>query len=440
MLALFHTADDATHELMRSLEAADLSFTPVVVQYDGALPDGALCPFTAYTGIEPVGDPLFFNEVPVPAWCEIRQGHQNYGEILRDGYPIGRIHYEPSSFRQVESVDWLLPDQTLSHTDHYDRYGHRYATSYYSGGVAYQTVYQGPQDRTIEVDHVSRVVTMRSPHSLLTFATLTDFVSYFLDDQHLADDHVLINSLSYPLFVMRKRATAPSTTLFWQEAMPGDVPDNMAAELEHPKALTRIVFCDDQQRHKVAAHHPRTALDLVYLSHLDQFADKHGYDLRRTFTLTNSDEIPWLTELLETFPEVTFSVAALTLMSEKLHSLGRRFPNLTLTPTITHGQIRDELDKASVYLDINSGAHVLDAVRAAYYLNLVVLASAPHAKAPERSLTFSTAEEMKACLSAATTNAQERTRLLDELHTQHGPLSAPTDYRRFFAQEAVVRG
>jgi accessory Sec system glycosyltransferase GtfB len=394
VLALFDTFDHATKELMQSLETAGITFTPVVIHYDGELPDGTLCPFATYTGIERKGDPLFFNEVPVPAWCEIRQGREVYGEILRDGSVIGKINYEANSFRQVESVDWLLPDRSLGHTDHYDRYGNRYSTTYYSNDVAYQTVYQGPREWEIGVNHVSRVVTMRSPHGLLTFETLTDFVSYFIDDQRLADERVLINSLWHPLFVMRKRAAEPNTTLFWQEAMAGDVPGNMAMELEQPRALARIVFCDERLRQKVAARYPHTVLDLTYLSLLTKFTDKHGYNPRRAFTLTNTDEIPGLVELLEAFPDVTFSVAALTTMSEKLHCLGRRYPNLTLIPTINHKAIREELDKASVYLDINVGSHVLDVVKAAYYLNLVVLAVAPHAKAPDYSRAFSTMEEL----------------------------------------------
>jgi accessory Sec system glycosyltransferase GtfB len=319
------------------------------------------------------------------------------------------------------------------HTDHYDRYGNRYATSYYSNGVAYQTVYRGPTEREIEVNHISRVVTMRSKHGLLTFATLTDFISHFIDDLGLADDRVLINSLSYPLFVMRQRAAVPSTTLFWQEPMPGHVPGNMATELERPEALMRIVFCDQRLQQKVAVRYPHTALDLTYLSHLGQFADKHGYDPRRAFTLTNTDEIPGLVELLEAFPDVTFSVAALTLMSEKLHGLGQRYANLTLIPTVNHKGIREELDKASVYLDINAGPHVLDVVKAAYYLNLVVLALTPHAKAPDHSRALSTMEELKAHLSTVITSSQDRTKTLEELHRQHGPLSTPADYRRLFA-------
>lgn len=433
MLALFDSFDHATKELMQSLATAGIAFTPVVIRYEGELPDGALCPFATYTGIELGGDPLFFNEVPLPPWCEIRQGRAVHGEILRDGSPIGRINYEANSFRQVESVDWLLPDRTLSHTDHYDRHGNRYATTHYGDGVAYQTVYEGPGEWRIEVDHVSRVVTLRSSHSLLTFATLTDFVSYFLDDLGLADDRVLINSLSYPLFVTRRRAAQPNTTLFWQEPMPGDVPGNMATELDEPLALERIVFFDERLRQKVAARYPDTAVDLTYLSHLGQFADKHGYDPRRAFTLTNSDDLPALVELLEAFPDVTFSVAAVTLMSEKLHDLGRRYPNLRLTPSANHAQIRDELDKASVYLDINAGAHVLDVVPAAYYLDLVVLALAPQAKAPGYSRTFATTEELAAHLSAVIASPRNRAAALDELHRQHGPLSTPADYHRLFA-------
>ncbi|GAB3922927.1 hypothetical protein GCM10027613_32520 [Microlunatus endophyticus] len=285
---------------------------------------------------------------------------------------------------------------------------------------------------------------MRSRDSRLSFATLTDFVSYFLDDRVVGDsgpvdDRVLINSLSYPLFVARKRAAGqPNTTLFWQELMPGAVPENMVTELEQPTALTRIVFCDQRLLRKVVSQHPDTAVELTYLSHLGQFADKEGYHLRRAFTLTNSDEIPALVDLLETFPEVTFSVAALTLMSQRLHELAARYANLTLTPTINLRGLSEELDKASVYLDINAGSQVLDVVRAAYYLDLVVLALTPYAKAPDYSLTFSTVEELKEQLAAVITDPAGRSRALDALHTQHGPRSTPADYRRLLSEADLL--
>ena len=434
MLALFDTYDLATRELLRSLETAGVAVTPVFVRYDGDLPDGALCPFVTYTGIERKGEPLFFDEVPVPPWCEIRQGREPFAQILSDGDLLGRIHYEPSSFRQVERVDWLLPDGRPSHADHYDRSGNRYATTYLDdAGAAYQTVYRGPGEREIEVDHVSRVVTMRSAHELLTFESLTDFVSSFIDDQQLPDDRVLISSLSYPLFVMRKRAAAPCVTLFWQEPLRADLPGNMVTELEQPRALERIVFLDERQRRRVAEQHPGTPVDLAYLSHLGQFEERAGYDPRRAFTLTNTDQLPALEGLLAAFPDVTFAVAALTQMSELLHGLARRFPNLTLLPSATHAQIREELDRASVYLDINAGVHVLDVVQAAYHLDLVVLAVTPYVKAPDCATVLATAEHLTAALAAVLASPEDRARALDALHTQRGPLSGPDDYRRLLA-------
>ncbi|AYG05164.1 hypothetical protein [Gryllotalpicola protaetiae] len=430
MLALFDTYDDTTRELLRSFETAAIEFTPVVIQYGGELPDGALCPFTAYTGIERNGAPLFFDQVPVPEWCEIRHGRELYGQILRDGVELGRINYEPNSFRQVESVDWLLPDGSPSHTDRYDRYGNRYATTFCSVGVAHQTVYRGPGEWVVEVDHASRLITMRSASSLRSFASLADFVSFFIDDQRLEDDRVVINSLSHPLFVMRRRAATPNTTLFWQEPMPGDEPENMATELADPRSLERIVFSDERMLQRVSARHPETPVELVYLSQLGRFADRQGFELKRTFTLTNSDELPGLAELLEAFPEITFSVAALTLMSDKLHDLGRRYPNLTLTPGINQRRIREEFERASVYLDLNAGSHVLDVVKAAYHLNLVVLALRPNAKAPEHSLVVSSINELRAELDAATATPRSRNAVLARLHTQRGPQSTAEEYLR----------
>lgn len=449
MLALFDAYDDATKELLQSLAAAGIPVTPVVIRYDGDLPGGALCPFAMYTGLVLEGDPLFFDEVPIPPWCEIRQGRESYGQVLRDGMPLARINYEANSFRQVESVDWLLPDRTLGHTDHYDRHGHHYATTHYDLGVACQTVHRGPGEWEIEVDHASGVVTMRSPRSVLTFEDLTGFVSHFLDEQGLDEhglggqepdgkgvneaDGILINSLSSPLFVARERAVTPNTTLFWQEPLPGDAPGNMVAELEEPTALERIVFFDETMRRRVADRYPQTPVSLVYLSHLGQFAPRRGAEALRTFTLTTSDELPGLEQLLAEFPQVTFSVAAPTLMSEKLHELARAHPNLTLKPVITHRGIRDELERASVYLDLNAGPHVLDVVKAAYYLNLVVLALEPVAKAPDHSLVVGTAQELAAQLSAVVAGPDGRARALDVLHTLHGPLSTPEDYLRVLA-------
>lgn len=435
MLALFDDYEHRTRLLARSLRIAGVPHTPVVIRCTGLPPEGVRSPIAEYTGLRGGGEPLFFDEVPVPPWCEIRQGREPFGEILRDGARIARIRYEPNSYRRVERVEWVLPDGTLSHAEHYDRSGSRYAVTHYAPGrdgrvIAQQTVYSGPGPWRIDVDHGAKTVIMRSRTELRAFPSVSAFVAHFVTEQGIDAERILINSLSYPLFTSWLLADEPNTTLFWQEPMPGEVPGNMVAELERPRALTRIVFGEERLRRKVAARHPGTPVALDTLSPLDQFAEHRGYEARRVFTLTNSDELPALPELLEALPGVRFVVAALTLMSERLHELGRRHANLTLIPTASRRRIREELDRASVYLDVNAGSQVLDAVPAAYHLGLVVLAHAPVAKSPAHALVCAGPGELRERLATATAGPEGRAAELAELQAQACPLSTPADYRR----------
>lgn len=432
MLALFDHYDDAARELLHSLDTAGITTTQVVIHYDGELPAGMRCPFVSFTGLICDGTPLFFNEVPVPAWCEIRQGSEPFGEILRDGVRIGRINYLANSFRQVRNVDWLLPGGMPSHTEHYDRYGNHYATTLFVDGSRLQTVYRGPGPWEIEVHHVAQTVTMRSATGFATFATLTDFVLHALAAWGENGEGALINSLSTPLFVMRRLATQPHATLVWQEPMPGDAPGNLAAELESPVALSRVICTDERVRRRLVAQHAQTRVTVAYLSQLSTFVDGPLRELTRAFTLTQTDELPGLETLLTCFPHVTFVVAALTAMSEKLHNLARTYPNLILIPAATHAEIAAELEQAALYLDVNAGPEVLDVVTAAYHLNLLVIAAAAHAKAPDLSWVCRDLAELKESVSFAVADAETRDDMLLELHRKRGELSTPADYMRVF--------
>lgn len=438
MLGIFDHYNEMTKVLMKSLETANISYTPLFVHYDGELPEDALSPFTYYTKTAQAGSELFFNEVPVPEYAEIRQEKELFGEILQNGYLIGKINYRPNSYRRVQSVDWLLRDMKTSHTDFYNQYGNCYATSYYHNGTPYQKVYYRDEAEILGVNLRSGFITLLDGGKRYGFANLTDFFCFFMDELHMKalymkalymkEDRILINSLSYPLFITRRRAKRPNTILFWQEKLRDKAPENMAEELLRPKALTDIVFFNEEYREKIAAEYPSTNLKLNYLSHIGQFAKKEEYDSKRAFILTNSDQIAYLETLLSSFPGLTISVAALTRMSEKLHGLTARYPNLVLYPTINQKGIAAELQKASVYLDFNAGGQVLEVVKAAYYNNLLVLALITSAKAADYSLNYETVDELIKVLSGVLNNPKERAERLTELHQKQGVLSTAEDY------------
>ncbi|MCL1899332.1 MAG: hypothetical protein FWG11_02220 [Promicromonosporaceae bacterium] len=440
MLALLDTLSHPARALLRSLELAGIEAAPVLLNYQGDLPAGVRNPFADLTGLPRTGRPLFFNEVPTPPLTEIRQARQAWAEVLRGEATVGRIHYSPGGFRQVERVDWLLPvgasNGTVSRCDRYDAFGNRYAVTHYVDDRPYQTVYGGPGPWEITAHRTAEGreggLTARSADALLAFGTLSGFVAFYLEREGLlTEGEWLIDSLSTPLFVAREQAGArPHVTLFWQEPMEGEVPGNMAMELESPRALRRIVFSDEAVLAKVRAAFPATAVELAYLSPLEQFLEHRDYDPRRAFTLTMTDDLPALPGLLAALPEVTFVVAAPTLMSDRLHHLAREHRNLELLPTASQQEILAELRRASVYLDVNAGPHVSDVVTTAYHLGLVVLADAAQAKDPASSLSCAERAALAGRLREVTGSRAGRAAALAELQTQAGPQSTVDDYRR----------
>ena len=88
--------------------------------------------------------------------------------------------------------------------------------------------------------------------------------------------------------------------------------------------------------------------------------------------MTNSDQIPHLEEIVQAHPNLEFHVAALTEMSMKLLSLNK-YDNVNLYPNAKRQKFISLYKSCDIYLDINKGNEILDAVRAAFDYNLVIL-------------------------------------------------------------------
>ena len=88
--------------------------------------------------------------------------------------------------------------------------------------------------------------------------------------------------------------------------------------------------------------------------------------------LTNSDQVVGLEELANQLPDFSFAVAAVTEMSSHLMELDR-LANVHLYPTVSIEKARQLLAEADIYLDINRGKEILDAVRGAFENNLLIL-------------------------------------------------------------------
>lgn len=92
------------------------------------------------------------------------------------------------------------------------------------------------------------------------------------------------------------------------------------------------------------------------------------------FTLTASDSLEHLTELVEALPDVAFHIAAKTNVSDRLLAF-KDYDNVTLYTNVHHADIiEDLLDQADFYLDINHWEEVDGIVHGAVEKGKPVLA------------------------------------------------------------------
>ena len=105
MIELYDRYSQESRDLHESLVATGLSQLGVVIDADGFLPDGLVSPFTYYLGYEK-GKPLYFNQVPVPAFWEI-SGNNQSARIEEVTQERALIHYaDGMQARLVKQVDW----------------------------------------------------------------------------------------------------------------------------------------------------------------------------------------------------------------------------------------------------------------------------------------------------------------------------------------------
>ena len=94
---------------------------------------------------------------------------------------------------------------------------------------------------------------------------------------------------------------------------------------------------------------------------------------RKTLTITESDQLEYIEQLINDFPEITFHIAASTIMSDKLTRLDIN-NNVELYPCITEQKRKELFERCDIYLDINHYRELYNAVNEAMVNNMIILA------------------------------------------------------------------
>lgn len=468
ILFLDHNTPEAAF-LLHSLREAGCEPRAVYLEDDGFLPEGAESPYRFWCGRQrkEKAHPRYFSRLEVPNGWEIR-GTGTEGSVWDYDRQRARIHYAPPADRRyIQAVDWLDEVGKTIWTDHYDDQGSLFARTACDakGRPVLKSYYAKDGTEAITENLQSHVILLRDQTGKSTapseqgaswadrnfiFRNKTEFVLHYRKAAGADCERILLNSLSYPLFVQRRlRADAECNgkketdgkdlragrnegqkngdLLFWQENIYGKLPGNMVAVMNDPRGIGRIVVQSPgvldkilDQLHDHAEENgirdPERAEKMVtslgYLYPVEN-PPKQG---RSICILTNSDQIEKLEELTAALPDYVFHIGAMTEMSDRLLRMQKK-SNVRLYPGMTGSRGKELLAGCEFYLDINHGSEVVDAVREAYLSRTVILAfqeTRHNAMLTADRNTFAAAdwEKMAETLRHAAASAEEREHLL----------------------------
>lgn len=377
MINLFERFDGKSQKLKQSLQLAGYNHTTIVMDDDGFLPDDVLSPYRFFADYQRLDNdkPAFFNDVQVPPFWEIK-GSNDYAEVIDNGIVRGRIFYRKHfKTRIVSFVEWFDPNNHLRSVDYYTKDGFKFATTVYDleKKPIVKTYINREGKEVLYENFVTKDIVLDWKGQSHFFASKHDFIIFFLKQLKLDLSKIIINSLATPFFVTYRSNIVGKTVLFWQEQSGGNVPGNMKQMLDNKSQQNTVIIPDKNEYQSIIENiEPQYHSSIAQSGYLYDYQKTNKYS-KRILNLTNSDDIPNIEILIQTLPEFEFHIGAITEMSEKLMHLDQ-YPNVTLYPTITKAMTNELFNSCDIYLDINRGGEISNAIERAMLSNQLILA------------------------------------------------------------------
>lgn len=381
MINLFDSYTLVSRDLHISMLMAGFKQPAVSIQDDGFLPEDVTSPleyFLKMNGARLEGKPLYFNQVALPRFWEL-DANGTEAKIMDKGIQRGRILYTATdNTRLVKNVEWFDKHGRVRIVDSYNQWGWRFARTVrdIAGHDRIITYMTDNGKEVLSQNLVTGNLIYNQPDGkIIIFNNWADATAYYLEHSNLQVNRVMFNSLSTPLFVLLQLKNANNNLLFWQEPITNEIPGNMMFILQGNAGNTKIVVQDRDVYERILSLLPDNTMrdKIVYLGYLYPFARLNKLR-KNALIFTNSDNIEQIESIISNLADFQFNIAALTVMSDKLMNLGKKYSNVHLYPAVSPEQIKELVNSNDLYLDINHGDEILDAVRAAFENNMLIMA------------------------------------------------------------------
>ncbi|WP_414047266.1 accessory Sec system glycosylation chaperone GtfB [Macrococcus equi] len=377
MINLFYALDKLSLEIHNSFYNAKMDVVSIVIKDSGFLPKGMHSPYQFFAGnrVTESSRPKFFNELEIPEYWEIHGSNQaanifHLGEIKANI----KYHSHPQP-RSVHRVEWLDKHGRIRFVDIYNRYGLRFRQDVLNaeGKLVFKTFFNDRSEEIIYENVVTNQMILRWKNREYIFDSKTRFVQFYLKVSGLDYSVMNINSLGIPYFVSIGLEQG-KTNLIWQEHIKDEVPGNMLNMfLQQKNRAYNVLVPDKTEYERLHAKLPESIKDKVkQFGYVYQFKREHQMT-PHVLIATNSDQLLNFEQIAQTCPDYHFHIVAITEMSNTLIQYDQ-YDNVHLYPKVTKSRFNELFTKCDIYLDINAGNELHNAVRRAFDNNMIIYA------------------------------------------------------------------
>lgn len=292
----------------------------------------------------------------IPQYWSVRADGLN-GAIYDNKTKKANIYFKnPIEKRMVSRVEWIDRNNTVYKVDYYNKYGYMYCSENVSGGnVTVREFYDRNGDIKVIEQPGSKTYTLVgvgiSPKSYRGFA---DYLEAYLKSNEIYDENIWLISDE----ILNKFAGDYGNfkiSYLSQNRLNSDL-----AEATQTNTAFRIL-CSEEQQVNWYKENSNYKCDRLY-SYFENNELKFGK--KEALTITESDQLEYIEQLINDFPEITFHIAASTIMSDKLTRLDIN-NNVELYPCITEQKRKELFERCDIYLDINHYRELYNAVNEA---------------------------------------------------------------------------
>lgn len=378
MISIFDWYNQETKDLHYTLKQAGLIMPTIVLEEDGFLPDDIMSPYRYFCKWSNKGKTRYFNEVPIDCYDEII-GNNAQATIYADNVEKAIItYYTPgTTSRIVKEVTWFLEGnkEKLLATDYYNQYGYRYAQTIYdvNGKESMKFYYDMQGNVIITENKIIGDIILNEGKKIHLFKQEIDFFKYFLQVAGFDLDKIFYNTLATSfLLTLEFTNRKGEDVLFWHEKLtnPRELPGNMQYILEKKSQTKKIYFQLKEDYDEIRKLNQPAYQMIDFLGFAYPF-ERENLWRKEILILTNSDQIEGLNQLVTELSDYQFHIGALTEMSKQLMDY-QHFENVHLYPNISREDIEFVFVNCDIYLDINYGDEILNAVHRAFLNNMVI--------------------------------------------------------------------